>query len=84
MIKWRADGVGIRPVEVERETGASVWINGRRHTRYGPVYQYHDTWAEAHAWLMSQAQDRVIQCRRQLELANARLGNIKGMPQGDV
>lgn len=75
----------IKAVEVERETGASVWIRGRRenkHTAGGICY--FDTWEEAKSALIDSRQSDVDQCRRALELANSRLGNVRGMkkPEG--
>lgn len=40
---------------------------------------YFDTWDEAKALLMSRAESKVLSARRSLELAQAELGNIKGM-----
>ncbi|WP_306393416.1 hypothetical protein [Telluria beijingensis] len=79
----------IERVEALRETPAFVVlpIVGRpagtrreyREAKRGEFAQYHDSWGEAHAHLMSEAQIKVNAARRSLELANAAMGNIKGM-----
>lgn len=38
-----------------------------------------DTFDEAKKWLILKAEIDVLKARRQLELANARLGNVKGL-----
>jgi hypothetical protein len=85
----------IERVEVLRETKASVYVptNGfqpkgekeRREAKMTEYAQYHDTWEAAHEFLMVRAQAEVAKARRSLELANSKLGNIKGMkpPKGD-
>jgi len=76
---WSTVRAEIKEVEVEKETGASVWIGGRRLAKNTSYEQYHDTWERAHAHLMSKAKYRVESCRHDLELANSALGNVKGM-----
>lgn len=69
----------IEAVKVERETNACVWINGRRAAKANGYEHYHNTWEEAHSFLMKAAELSVTNARRQLELASSHLGNIKGM-----
>ena len=76
----------IRRVEVLRETGQFVYLPShspgkteRRDAKRSEYTQYHNTWAEAHTYLVQRAETAVIAARRSLELANAKLGNIKGM-----
>ena len=69
----------ITPVEVEKETDQSVWVEGYRHAKKSQYHQYHDTWEEAHGYLLSQVQSRVDSARMILERAKGALGNIKGM-----
>ncbi len=71
----------ITPVEVERHTDASVWINGRRHARISGWECYFPTWKEAHDHLLGEAAARVASARRKLEIANSTYGNIKGMKE---
>lgn len=81
MKKYMSRSVSLRieEVEIDRETESSVWINGSRVAKIGVYGSYHDTWEEAHQRLLALAQRDVDTLRRRLELANSRLGNIKGM-----
>jgi len=76
-------------VEVLRETTACVYLapvgrqikdkGERREAKISDFAQYHDTWSDAHTYLMRRAESNVKEARRQLELANGHLGNVKGM-----
>ena len=75
----------IEPVQVERFTEQSVWIDGRRRARmsdgYGRIDGYFPTWAEARDALLEEAEGKVASIRLQLEQANGKLGNIRGMKE---
>jgi hypothetical protein len=87
----------IERVECTRVSALSVWfmrqafvIGGKQPApvetkagRRGVNTNYHSTWLEAHAHLMEDAQFAVQSKRRQLELANAYLGNVKGLKAPD-
>ena len=80
--KYRTGGFGgnlIQPVEVERETSVSVWINGNRSLKYTDFLKYWDSWEEAHDYLLKKAEREIKNARRQLEIAQSKHGNIKGM-----
>jgi hypothetical protein len=81
MIKFKTGGGRnlIEPVEVEKETASSVWINGRRNNKRSGYDSYFDTWEEAKAYLLEQAERKVAGRRRSLEAANGELGNIRGL-----
>jgi hypothetical protein len=52
----------IHPVQVAKETEKSVWPVGGRNAREAKIsdyVQYHDTWEEAHKWLVKRANKRV-------------------------
>ena len=74
--KW---DVEIQPVEIERETIASVWIKGSRSSKHSEYARFWDTWEEAHTHLLNKAKRQVESLRLQLERAKGELGNIKGM-----
>jgi hypothetical protein len=77
---WHVRYDKIAPIEVERATEKFVWIDGRRAGRLGSYCQgYFETWDAARDYLQSDATMKVASLRRQLETANGRLGNIKGM-----
>lgn len=92
--KTEYDADSIHRVEVVRETKVSVFLARntnrrsdkaeRREAKFGTFDQYHDTWEAAHAYLMEKATEKVVEARYQLERANGKLGNIKGMPVGKV
>jgi hypothetical protein len=63
----------------EKGFGANGKVFDRKHPKISDRTCYFDTWAEAKALLMSRAESKVLAARRSLELANANLGNIKGM-----
>ena len=69
----------ITPVEIEKETEVSVWVNGHRNAKRSEWDNYYDTWQEAKDALQNRAQQQVDSLRLQLERAKGALGNIKGM-----
>lgn len=77
--KWNR--TEIKAVTIDRETEASVWINGRRSAKDSEYGKYHDTWDAAHEHLLEKAEVKVRSLRRQLEVANSELGNVKGLKQ---
>ena len=82
MIKYMASryvGAEIGPVDVDRETESSVWVNGRRRAKNGDYVSYFDTWEEARNHLLSKVQVKIDAARRRLQGLNSEFGNIKGM-----
>lgn len=69
----------IIPVEVERASESSVWINGRRVARHSGGAAYFDTWDAAHAHLLGAAELNLTHARNQLNQAQGVHGNIKGL-----
>lgn len=78
----------IERLECTRETDKTLWVL-ERWMDTAPVERqrrkdtsgehYHETWEAAHKWLLESAEAAVIAARRNLEVANSKLGNIKGM-----
>lgn len=66
-------------VEVEKQTALSVWVDGKRVSRLGNMYGYHNTWEDAHEYLFKCAHGEVGRARRRLEVLKSILGNVKGM-----
>jgi hypothetical protein len=88
IIKFKTGGWGKSPIEaVEcvRETAQSVWIAGThgggesRQAKVSGYICFHDTWELAHAYLLEKAERAVRHARENLEVANGKLGNIKGI-----
>jgi hypothetical protein len=71
-------GYRITPMEIDRYTGSSVWVRGSRCSRTG-WRSFFPTWAEAHAHLLAKAEAELVSARRQLEHAQGRHGQVKGM-----
>lgn len=74
----------ITEIEVIRETPSYVilyndfWKSEIRVSKNGRD-KFHDTWELAHAYLLAKAESEVKIARRDLELANSELGNVKRM-----
>jgi hypothetical protein len=73
--RWQA----IDPVEVERETDSSVFINGRRHNKITSYECYFPTWEAAKEHLLQEHELKVLDARRRLQDASDKLGNMKGL-----
>ncbi len=88
----RWDDRKIERLECTRETDKTLWVletwtgktKERQRRKDTSGEHYHETWEAAHKWLLESAEANVIAARRHLELAHAKLGNIKGMkkPEG--
>lgn len=82
VIKYRTCNGDIEAVEVLRATATMVVLPGKREVREAKRsarQNWHDTWEEAHAFILAEAQASVDSLRRRLERATDKLGNIKGM-----
>ena len=67
----------IKCVEVEKETAASVWINGRRHSKRSSYENHFDTWQEAHDFLRESAEKNLSKAHIILEQARSKLEFVK-------
>lgn len=95
IVMWKTErgDAKIERVECTRASSASVWFMKRRFligsdtremvetkaARHGDRVNYHASWDDAHAHLLEHAAFAVQSKRRQLELANAHHGNVKGL-----
>ncbi len=89
IVKYRIAGrfkrAEIEAVEVSRETDKYVFVLfrnrkvERKELKISDWNEYYDTWEDAHAALTLDAEWKVKNARRNLELANSYVGNIKGM-----
>lgn len=51
-------GIGentIKKVTIEKETDASVWIGGERHSKRNTMARFHNTWREAKIYITDEA-----------------------------
>lgn len=92
IIMWRTSwGDKIQKVECSKVTPKVVWLltdiwrpdrhlrEPEREARKTKHHSYHETWEEAHAYLMAQANENLEKARLQLQRAQGHHGNIKGM-----
>lgn len=85
MIKYRTRFDRIAAIEVERETDKQVVLpatDGFRSIRENKVSDWsnwHDTWDDAHAFLVAKYEREIESLRMRLEQAKGKLGQIKGM-----
>jgi hypothetical protein len=85
---WRLSWGEIKPVPCIKVTAGFVWpveLNGRRESREDSWSSYHETWADAHAAMLSKAELELDAARSRLERAQDDHGRIKGMkPPADA
>ena len=85
MIKYRTRLDNIEAIEVVRETKKQVILPANScgkekiENKVSNWTNWHETWEEAHAFLVSKAEREVESLRLRLEQAKGRLGQIKGM-----
>ena len=90
MIKYRTRFDKIEALEVERETDKQVVLPAKggcrssRENKESDWSNWHDTWDEAHAFLIRNAEQKVDACRLALERAKGELGQIKGMKRPNM
>ena len=88
IVMWRLKWGDIKPVQCTKFTAGYVWPverNGRRRSRLSEWSSYYETWADAHAALLAQAEFKLANCRRELERLKGDHGRIKGMkPPADA
>lgn len=65
--------------EVERETKSYVYINGRRTGKMTEWDQYHDTWEDAHNFLIDTAEKRRTSAKKRFDAAMDKLAEIRCM-----
>jgi hypothetical protein len=75
--KW--DHTSITEVEVERETDASVWIEGNRTSKKTAYDVYFSSWDEAYSELLARANGRKVSAERNMNVANQELDQIMAM-----
>lgn len=88
MIKYRTQEEKIEPIEIVRETKAQVVIidtRGReqRESKRSDWRNWHDTWEDAHAFLIEKAESKVAFAQSGLNIAKAELVKIKDLGQQD-
>lgn len=76
---WYKVWIGkIEAVEVDKFTDKTITIKGRRQNR--DAWQFFaPTWEEAHAHMLSEAEDGLARARLSLERSKSHLGYVKGI-----
>lgn len=69
----------ITEIEVDRETESSVWVKGVRRQKVTEYAVYHNSWDDAHSYLLAAAGRKVEYARKTLEEHRSYLGNVQGM-----
>lgn len=67
----------VKPVLVDRDTGKSIIINGRRRAKRGNWDNYYDTWKEAKDAMVAKAQASVKGCTMRLQEAEVFLHKMQ-------
>lgn len=87
MIKYKTKFNKIEAIEVLRETEKQVvrlvGETERRESKVCDWYVWHDTWEDAHAFLIAEAENEINSLRLRLEQAKGTLGQIQGMKPSD-
>lgn len=76
MKKWEAKFGNVTEVEVERETAACAWIEGRRRKKDEGWRPLFDSAADAWAHIREEAEGEVAERRKNLEYAEAQLRTV--------
>jgi len=86
MIKYRTtmwEGIPdpkIMEFQYEKETDKSIWTkDGSVFRKESARHRFHNSWEEAHEYILNLANDRVTFSILRLERATSLLGNIKGL-----
>lgn len=79
--RWSSSMTVRRCVFVGQTDKFLIDQHGRRHAKKLNGEEYFDTWEQAHAEVLRAAEDRVLDARRSLELANSYAGNVRGMKE---
>lgn len=81
MTKYLSRWQEIIPVEVERETTDSIWINGRKCRKITQFECYHDTFDQAKGHIVLVAEKAVSAARRQLAFEEGKLERAKSVKE---
>lgn len=82
MIMYRTNMGGIEAVEIRSQRHKSVTLmNGMREHRRTDHHSWHDTWEEAHQFIVQQIERKLDKARRDVDEASVALARAKGMKQ---
>ena len=69
----------IEKVKIERETNASVWINGNREEKKNKVISYFDTFEDAKKWMIHSKKEKIKQVEKTLEWIKETIKEIENI-----
>jgi hypothetical protein len=69
----------IVPVQVEKFTDSSVWVDGRRRARRTTSEIHAPTWDEVHSFLSGHWESEIKSARARLDYMTGKAGNVKGL-----
>jgi hypothetical protein len=68
-------------IEVDKVTPKSVWILGQRFLKQNEYEHLHDTWEEAHRFLLQTARDQINLAVDKVESADKAYGDVLSLKQ---
>lgn len=71
----------IKKVEIERETEASVWIKGRRQVKSSGYHSFFNTFEEAKAHLLEEAQAKCNAAKKNYERQQKLVESIRNLKE---
>jgi len=81
-------GLSIESVDCTRETSSSVWPSDDTYKQRVPkranYHQYHDTWAEAKLYLVTNAENNRAKAQRVLAGAEEILRTVNALPDKET
>jgi len=69
----------ITVLKIQNETETFLWVDERLYRKQSEVMQFHDTWEEAHKYLIQNAERSVIDLENSLDAAIAKLERINNL-----
>lgn len=85
MIKYRTTWHQIDAVDVAGETSTQIITQqGTRKAKRSSYVNWHDTWEDAHAFLVSNVEKVVVQCQNALADERQKLEQIKAMRKDEA
>lgn len=71
----------IETVEIEKETGRSVWVRGRKELKACNTHKYFDTFEEAKRYLIVRFETNIINAREVIRKTESSLETLRKMQE---
>lgn len=78
-IKFKTSWNRIERIEIERESASCVWVNGRKRAKHTSWESYFNSFEEAKASLVQEAEEEVESAKADLQRARSKLGNAQSL-----